>query len=173
MAVITGGTINSLTLNYDGSGFCVSQGGISILTTFFGYFGSAVWGSLIYLIAGNMKPRFSHGFMALFIFVLLLTLVLWAQHMSTYIILVLMMALFSVMFKFADSMALKFLLQFIGIFVLLDALRSPLALIDGQSKGDGAKLAELTYVPELIWIGLWMSLALGLLVLIYKLSYKR
>lgn len=173
MAILTGGKIVSLTLNYDGSGLCVSQGGVSFLISFFGYFGSAVWGLLVYLVADNMKPRSAHIVMGLLIAAFFLVMVLWAENTSTFIILAVMITLFSASFKYADSKALKSLLQFIGIFVLLDAIRSPLALIDGRDRGDGARLADLTFVPELVWIGVWMLSGLSMLFLIYHLSCKR
>lgn len=173
MAILSGGEITSLTLHYDGSGLCVSRGGVSILISFFGYFGSAAWGLLIYLMADNMKPRSAHAFMGLLIVLLFLVLVLWAENVSTLIILAIMITLFSAGFRYASSKTLKSLLQFIGIFVLLDAIRSPLALIDGRDHGDGARLADLTMVPELVWVAIWMLLGLSMLYLIYRLSSKR
>jgi len=172
MAIVTGGNIVSLSLNYDGSGFCVSQGGNFLLISFFGYFGSAVWGSLIYLVADNMKPRYSHVFLGLLIVVLLLALVLWADKASTIIILGAMIMLYSAMFKFADSSVLKSLLRFIGVFVLLDAIRSPAALIDGRDRGDGSQLADITLMPEIVWIGVWFLTGLSMLFFIYRMSYK-
>jgi len=81
MAVATGGSIVSLTLNYDGSGYCVSRGGVSLLIAFFGYFGCALWGLLIYLVADSMKPRFAHFFMVVFLGLLILTMLLWAENL--------------------------------------------------------------------------------------------
>lgn len=173
MAILTGGKVVSLTLNYDGSGLCVSQGGISFLISFFGYFGSAAWGLLVYLVADNMKQRSAHIVMGFLIATLILVLVLWVHNTSTFIILAVMIALFSASFKFSDTKALKSLLQFIGIFVLLDAIRSPLTLIDGRDQGDGARLADLTFIPELIWVSVWMLAGLSMLFLIYHLSRKR
>lgn len=172
MAIITGGSIVSLSLNYDGSGFCAYQGGNIILISFFGYFGSAAWGSLIYLVADNMKPRHSHIFLGLLIVVLLLALVLWADKASTFIILGAMIMFFSAMFKFANSSVLKLLLRFIGIFVLLDAIRSSVALIDGQDRGDGSQLADITLIPEIVWISVWLLMGVSMLFLIYRMSYK-
>jgi hypothetical protein len=173
MAITSGGEIVSLTLHYDGSGLCTSQGGVSVLISFFGYFGSAAWGLLIYLLADNTKPRSAHAFIGLLIILLFLVLVLWAENISTYVILTIMITLFSAGFRYANSKTLKLLLQLIGIFVLLDAIRSPLALIDGRDHGDGARLADLTMVPELVWIALWMLSGLSMLFLIYRLSSDR
>jgi len=172
MAIITGGSIVSLTLNYDGSGLCVSQGGLLLLISFAGYFGSVVWGGLIYLLSDHMNPRYSHMMMGMLITMLLLVLVMWADKVSTYIILGAMIVLFSAMFKFADSLLLKTLLQFIGVFVLLDAVRSPMALIDGLDRGDGWQLADITLLPEFVWIGIWLLSGLTMLFILFRVSYK-
>lgn len=172
MAIATGGSIVSLTLNYDGSGHCISQGGVLLLVSFFGYFGSALWGFLIYLLADNIRLQFSRPLMALFIGVLLLTMLLWAENLSTYLILAAMITFFCFFYKFTDVTALRSVLQFIGIFVLLDAIRSPLALIDGRDRGDGAHLSDITFIPEFIWIGIWLLSGLSMLFFAYKQSYK-
>ncbi len=171
-AVLTGGSIKSISLNYNGSGLCVSQGGIRFVVIFAGYFGAAFWGMLIYLSADNMKPRVAHIIMGLYITILLLTMILWAKGIPTYIILGTMVGLFAFFFKSADSMLLKYILQFIGIFILLNAIRSPLVLIDGQNLGDGASLSALTFVPEMVWISIWFFIGLGCLYVLYKASYK-
>lgn len=172
-AVLTGGKIISITIDFIGSGLCVSQGGIPFVVSFAGYFGSAVWGMLIYLAADNMKPKVSHLMMALFIFVLVLTMILWAKGISTYIVLGVMIGLFVVFLKFTAKMTLKYILQFIGIFVLLDAIRSPLMLIDGQDRGDGANLSALTYVPEIVWVSVWFFIGIGCFFIIFKTTYGK
>lgn len=172
MAILTGGNIVSITLNFDGSGYCVTQGGVPLLISFAGYSGSAAWGFLIYLLADNIKPGSAHIFMGFFIALLLISLILWAENISTYIIMALMIGLFSAFIKYTDSKRLTLILQFIGIFVLFDAIRSPLALIDGRNHGDGAKLSDLTYVPEIIWVGIWTGLGLAMLFIMYQMSHK-
>ena len=48
--------------------------------------------------------------------------------------------------------------------MLLNAIRAPLYLIDGQHVGDGAQLADLfLIVPEIIWVALWFAFGLALL----------
>lgn len=172
-AMLTGGRIISITLDFVGSGLCVSQGGIRFIVAFAGYFGSALWGMLIYLIADNIKPKTAFVWVGVFILMMAITLVLWAKGISTYIILTGLIVLFSLFYKFSSSHLLKYVLQFLGIFVLLDAIRSPLVLIDGQSRGDGATLASITYVPEFIWVGIWFAIGLSCLYFIYRMTYQK
>jgi hypothetical protein len=100
----------------------------------------------------------------------MVAIVFWAQGMSTYIILGLMLGLSVFAYKFSSSVILQGLLQFTGIYVVLDAIRSPLALIDGRSIGDGATLAKLTFVPEIVWIAIWFVLASACLYLMFIAS---
>ncbi len=172
-ALLTGGSILSITLNYNGSGLCVSQGGIRFVTAFSGYLGSAVWGLVIYLSAINLKPAQSRILMGMLIALLTITMILWAKGLSTYLILAVLITIFAFSIRLSAIKALKYLLQFIGIFVILDAIRSPLVLIDGQSKGDGATLSELTHVPEIIWVVTWFVLALFCLLAAYRMGRSR
>jgi hypothetical protein len=171
-ALITGGRIVFITLDYVGSGLCMSQGGVPFVVVFSGYFGSALWGLFIYLAADRIKRKSAYIMMALLIIVLLTAMLFWAKGVSTYIILTIMIAMFSVFFKLASSVALKMLLQFIGMFVLLDAIRSPLVLIDGKAEGDGANLSSMTYVPEFVWVGIWFVFGLACLFMMFKYSYR-
>ena len=62
----------------------------------------------------------------------------------------------------------QFLMKFIGIYVLLDAVRAPLHLLDGRSIGDGADLAEITFIPEIVWVIFWLSCGLYGLYFLWK-----
>ena len=53
---------------------------------------------------------------------------------------------------------------------MLDAIRSPLYLLDGRDLGDGATLASLTLLPEIFWVVLWFAIATGGLYLLWRLS---
>jgi hypothetical protein len=57
---------------------------------------------------------------------------------------------------------------FVGLYVLVESLRSPFHLLDGRRIGDGSELARLTYLPEIFWIAGWALIAIGLILLIYK-----
>jgi hypothetical protein len=172
-AVLTGGKINSITLNYDGSGYCISQGGSRFITAFSGYFGSATSGMLIYLSVINSQKKKSKFFMAVLITLLLITAILWAKGISTYIILGILITFFGLFKKISSSVFLNYFLQFTSVFVVMDAIRSPLALIDGRDKGDGTALSELTFIPEILWVSVWFTLALACLFIMYRANINR
>jgi len=64
--------------------------------------------------------------------------------------------------------SVTFFIQLVGIFVLLDAIRSPLYLLDGRDLGDGANLASHTWLPEIFWVVLWFVIAVNCLMVLWR-----
>ncbi|MCU4676973.1 M50 family metallopeptidase [Catenovulum sp. 2E275] len=159
VALATGGQVLSISLNPNGSGLCISQGGMPILITLAGYLGAVFWGWLIIGIA-QKKAKIARLFSLLTLALFSVSLILWARDILTILILVFLLALNLLMFRKLDHNWLKAVLMFIGISVILNAIKSPWYLIDGQARGDGASLANLTYIPELIWIIIWLAAGL-------------
>jgi hypothetical protein len=60
--------------------------------------------------------------------------------------------------------------QLLGIIVLLNSLFSPLHLLDGRNIGDGATLSALTAIPEILWVTIWLVLALTMVFLLSRLK---
>lgn len=164
-ALLSGGSIIQIQLFPNGAGLCTTQGGIAFLIAFSGYAGAVVWGVLIYKIAQwqtsfktsltNNLSRYFSGFMVL---LLALTCLLWVRDLLTLSICMVLLALFAVSMKMARFKFLPALLKLFAIMVLLNSLSSPLYLIDGRGIGDGSALAELTFIPEIIWIIIWSSI---------------
>ncbi len=176
-AILTGGVIHNITLNFNGSGVCTTSGGVRFLVSFAGYAGSALWGLLIYSTAtalSHTKAKFIVGIIAA---MLGITLILWARDLSTIIILFVLLAMYVMPFfkKLQFNMkwfSTRFFIQLVGVFVMLDAIRSPLYLLDGRNLGDGASLAQLTWLPELVWVAIWFAIAVSCLYFSWKTSAK-
>ena len=81
--------------------------------------------------------------------------------------------LFVSIIKLQETGLMKLALKFIGIYVLLDAVRAPLYLIDGRNYGDGAQLAELTGIPEILWVSLWLVIGFSGVFYLWTVSKKR
>jgi len=58
------------------------------------------------------------------------------------------------------------------LLILLNSLSSPSYLLDGRHLGDGAALASMTFIPEIIWIAIWFLIALFALYSLYKTAKK-
>ncbi len=165
-ALITGGSVDSIRLHLNGSGLCYTQGGVRFIVTFAGYTGAVVWGMLLYMMA----DRFSHHRSEIIAFFLsgliLISALLWGRDVLTWVILAILFCLFISIIKLQKTYVMKLALKFIGIYVLLDAVKAPLHLIDGRHYGDGATLADLTWIPEIMWAILWFVIGIsGLFVI--------
>jgi len=166
-ALLTGGAISNISLFFDGSGRATTSGGSRFLISFSGYAGSALWGLLIYRVADNLSPKNAKLMVGTMVLMLGVTLLLWARDISTIIILLILLSMYVLPLAKSLWFSVKFFIQLVGVFVMLDAVRSPLYLLDGRDLGDGASLAQLTGLPEFLWVSLWFVIAVGCLYLLW------
>lgn len=166
-ALITGGRIHSIQIAFDASGRCLTQGGSLPLILFSGYAGSALWGSLIYL---SVSARHAKTIaLSLSLFAILVGL-LWVRDWITPWILMAIVAMFLLAYRYGNRKWTHRFVEFVGLYVVLEALRSPFYLLDGKSVGDGSDLAQLTYLPEIVWIAVWAMLAISFIILLYNIN---
>lgn len=171
-ALLTGGRIVKIVLHLDGSGFCYTSGGNRFLVAFSGYFGAVLWGGIIYLGALSSGAGTTRVVAGTLLSVLLLSTVLWVRDPITLVLMAVLMGLFALQLRFTQGWLLNGLLRLSGLYVALDAVRSPLALLDGRHLGDGATLSDLTLIPELVWVGIWELLALGALWYLWRITAR-
>ncbi len=169
-ALLTGGKIHFINLHFNGSGLCTTSGGIHFIVAFAGYAGSALWGMLIYRFAGVLSPSNTKIMAAIMVSMLVMTVVLWARDISTLIILAVLIVLYSLPLYQPLWISIRSFIQLLGIYVLLESIRSPLYLLDGRDLGDGAALAQLTWIPEIVWVGLWFFIAFRCLIHLWRSS---
>lgn len=169
-ALITGGSIVSIDLSLNGEGHCITRGGNQFLVGFSGYAGSALWGFLIFVASDSLAKNKSRIVVSLVILIIVLTIVLWARDIVTIFILLSLTGMYLAIALRESLRLIKYFISFVGVFVMLDAIRSPLVLFDGQSIGDGATLASKYVLPEFLWISIWVLISLTCLVAAYKVS---
>ena len=170
-ALLTGGEIVRIQLFPNGSGVCTSKGGLSFIISFFGYAGATLWGWLIFKLADSHQ-RTAQVFSCLMIVLLLTSIVFWARDILTIIITASLAVMFVMTIKMGRLYYLQLLLKFFGLSILLNSLFSPTYLFDGRDLGDGAALAAMTMVPELVWVLLWCALAVVALYSLIKSNPK-
>ncbi len=169
-AILSGGQIHNIVLNFDGSGRATTSGGLHFLVLFSGYAGSALWGLLIYGVADGLSHTRARFMVWAMVIMLAVTLLLWARDFSTIVILGLLLAVYGLSLYARLWISISYFIQLIGIFVMLDAIRSPLYLLDGRDVGDGAALAQLLWLPEIFWVALWFTIAASGLYFLWRLS---
>jgi len=160
-ALLSGGRIHGISLNFNGSGLCTTSGGSHIFISFAGYAGSVLWGLVIYSTASFLSHNKSKYIVMTIVGMLVIVLLLWARDMPTIIILLVLLGMYLLPLYKKLGVGVKYFIQIVGVFVMLDAIRSPLYLLDGRALGDGAALSKLTWMPEIFWIMTWFTIALG------------
>ncbi|WNC70375.1 M50 family metallopeptidase [Thalassotalea nanhaiensis] len=158
-ALVTGGRILQIELFPNGAGLCTTQGGIAFIIAFSGYAGAVGWGVLIYRIA-EFKSSISRYFSLFIVFVLALSCILWVRDLLTLVIILILIATFALSIKISHFNFLPVILKLFAIMVLLNSLSSPLYLLDGRGIGDGSALAEITFIPEIVWILIWSAIGI-------------
>ncbi|WP_068547131.1 M50 family metallopeptidase [Thalassotalea crassostreae] len=156
-ALLTGGSIVQIELFTNGAGLCTTLGGSTFVIAFSGYAGAVMWGVLMYKIA-QLNNRVTHIASALLALLIVVSCLLWVRDLLTLFICLCLLALFLFSLKISHFPILPVVLKLFAIMVLLNSLKSPLYLIDNQNIGDGAMLASLTFIPEMVWIVIWSAI---------------
>lgn len=170
-AILTGGNVLRIQLFANGAGLCTTQGGISFVISFSGYAGATLWGWGIYKLA-SAHQRVAQIFSVLIFVLLVSSIVFWGRDLLTWFILAVLAVMFLLTIKLKKIHYLQVLMQFFGLLILLNSLSSPSYLLDGRHQGDGAALASMTLIPEIIWVMIWFLIALLALYSLYKTAKK-
>lgn len=168
-ALLSGGRIIKIELFANGAGLCTTQGGNRFFISFAGYAGAILWGAMIY-ISAKSHQRFVQIFSIFIVLLLSVTLILWARDLLTIFICLVLLVLLLFSLKAKSLKMLQLLLQLFAMVVILNGLLSPLYLLDGRAIGDGASLANLTLIPEFIWVVIWSTLGLVTLYFLAKIK---
>ena len=157
-AILTGGSIVSIQLFSNGAGLCTTLGGSPFVIAFSGYAGAVLWGVLLYKIA-DFKSSLSRYLSFAILALLMVSCVLWVRDILTFIICLLLIALFALSVKISYFNLLASVIKLFALMVLLNSLQSPLYLLDGRGIGDGSALANITFIPEIVWILIWLVIS--------------
>lgn len=162
ICLLTGGRIRTITLNWDGSGCCTTYGGWRIPTLLAGYMGASLWGGLLYMVGWLLGSQGGTWWLKAELLILGTVTLFWVRDLRTLIIVAFIAGVYGASLVLPNTLWLPYILQFIGIYVMLNAIRAPLFLIDGEHVGDGAALADaFVIIPEGLWILFWFLFALA------------
>jgi hypothetical protein len=167
-SIATGGRIRTIELDWNGAGLCTTQGGIRFFVAFAGYAGAAVWGGLIYAMVDHASPKSANRIAMLIGGLIVLTALFWARDLVTWAILAIILVPFVIVVVAKDLPAERYFMQFCGLYILVNAIKAPLHLLDGRDKGDGATLQTLTWLPEPVWVLVWMAIGLVTMFVLFR-----
>ncbi len=174
MALLTGGSIQDISVVKEEGGVCTTAGGNRFLILSAGYLGSLLWGGTILVLA--TRTRFDRALSAVLGAVLVLISLLWVRPPES----------FGFIFGLAAGVAMAavgmylpgavndYLLKVVGLTSCLSAI---LDLKDDvldrpEAASDAAMLAEVTGLPTLFWGALWMAIA-GAATIFFLLQVSR
>ena len=164
--IATGGRVLEIRINPNEGGVAITQGGIRWIVLSAGYLGSAIFGVLILYLSlfRNVRRYILKGLGV----IILLVILFYVRDLFTLgYSLVTALVLIFIGIKSNATLEL-YLLQFLGITSSLYALfdiRSDLLHLSPNPMSDASQLAQITFIPALIWGILWAILSV---FLIYK-----
>jgi hypothetical protein len=162
-AIVTGGGVEGLQINPDGSGYTVTRGGSAAFILMGGYLGSALFGNLLFYI-GARKPRITQPvLMGLAVLMAVCGIVWFESFIST-----------GLLFGFAAVLFLiarytnwdRDVLMFLG-------LTAALYIIEDFNVGPGSDLAQYESVVGIFPAGIWKFVWLFFAALLFYLSLRR
>jgi hypothetical protein len=152
-SLLTGGTVDGLQINPDGSGYTVTRGGNQAIILMGGYLGSAVLGNLLFYI-GARKIRYTQVTLIVLAVIMALAGLIWFESfIST-----------GLLFGFAITLYLiarytgwdRDVLMFLG-------LAAALYIIQDFNVGPSSDLAKyeevVGFLPAKFWMFVWLFFA--------------
>ena len=157
-AVLTGGSVEQVQINSDGSGYTVSRGGIRSVTIMGGYIGSAILGNLLFYV-GTKSQRLIKPMLYLLSAAMVFTAFFWFNSMFTtgvLIVFALGLGLIGLKTKFGREV-----LMFIG-------LASIIYIIQDFNVGPSSDLAAyaetMVILPATVWKYIWLAIVVILFI---------
>ncbi|HNW44396.1 MAG TPA: M50 family metallopeptidase [Elusimicrobiales bacterium] len=172
-ALLSGGQVDSITVENNGSGVCWTRGGLRWLVLSAGYLGSMLWGSLILILA--CRTRFDRAVSVLLGLGLLALTLLYVRAPFAFASGLLIGGGLAAMGLWLDQKTNDLFLVFIGsascLYALFD-LRS-LWRIGGALKTDATMFsAEVLPLPPGVWTAAWALLAVLCLAQALKIALR-
>lgn len=166
-AVLTGGWVEEVQINQDGSGWTKSANGNRSITIMGGYLGSAIFGNILFYV-GARTQKLVKPMMVLVILSMLVTGFYWFNSMFTTGVLVLFSkVLFFIAFKTNFG---KEVLMFLG-------LASVIYIIQDFNVGPTSDLKayeeEMVFIPAQVWMYIWLGVAVLLLMFNLKMLLRK
>jgi hypothetical protein len=155
-AVVSGGSVKSLTVNPDGSGVTHTIGGSPAITLMGGYIGSAIFGNLLFYIGARITEyhRITLQFLAA---VMVFAGIVWFQSLQSTVILL----VFAAVLYFIASRS-----EWPGAALMFFGIASVVYIIQDFNVGPSSDLAQFERVvgifPANIWKYVWLGIVLSM-----------
>ncbi len=165
-AILTGGSVEALQINEDGSGYTKTIGGSRGVILMGGYIGSAILGNLLFYI-GARKPRIAHITLYVLSSLMLISAVFWFNSLFTTGLLI----VFALVLYFISNKT-----NFEAEVLMFLGLASIIYIVQDFNVGPSSDLkayAELfIFIPAVAWMYIWLGIVLVLCFANFRLIFK-
>lgn len=165
-AVITGGWVEEIQINKDGSGWTRSVGGNRPIIIMGGYLGSALFGNLLFYVGAKLQ-RLVKPMLILLVISMLVTGLYWFNSLFTTGVLLGFSAILS--FIALKTNLGREVLMFIGlasiIYIIQDFNVGPSSDLQAYAK-------EMIFLPAAAWMYIWLAIAVVLFLFNLRLLFK-
>lgn len=172
-AILTGGQFLSFEIYSNGAGLAYTAGGWRFIVIPAGYLGTALFGAVLILLGRNPAwSRVGLGGIGAAMFLLSLRYgipTIFSTQFFSGLLTTLSGVVFGIIFLFvaakANPRAVIFFIHFVAIQAGLTAFADIMALIGLSSSqtSDAQSMANLTYIPAIVWAVIWAGVAVVLL----------
>lgn len=169
-AVITGGRVHALELNFDTSGSLTHSGSrFTILVSFAGYAGATLWGLLIYKTFSPLDKTTKTLTLALMILIAASTL-FWIRDLQSLAVAFCLLAILAACWQLLSDRLASHVMGLIGASLIVSSSQSAWSLFGiAADKGDASALAKKTLlIPSFVWILSWVLISFLCLMWIYR-----
>ncbi len=177
-ALLLGGEIYRIDVGFHGGRIMSSgEGGMSrFLVSWSGYAGATVWGVLIYRtgLLGSAKQVFT--LVLALVTLLAASTILWVYDPDTILCLLVTYSMLAcslmLLGKPQWAQRINLFIRFVGLYVIVQSIISPLNLLQHPNLGDAGALTAATGIGDLFWIYQWILIGLGGLIFTWHLTLK-
>lgn len=170
VATVTGGQVDRIDLHLTGAGETWSAGGWTFGVALAGYLGATLGGAGLYLLASASGTRLIRPVIVTLVLLGLAETAFWlSANLNTWLVMATLLGLLGLLLWPRAQAWSQTALKFIGLYVMVAAVRSPLYLVLGHpTTSDAITLQHLTWIPAIVWALAWMGVALMVWVRLYQ-----
>jgi hypothetical protein len=150
-AIITGGSVQSMAVNMDGSGVTYTMGGNAAILTMGGYVGSALFGNIMLRLADT---HIAQPVLKVLSGVMFITSIIWFNNVVTTVALI----LFAFALWFISNKHLSpYILSFLGVACIIYIIQD---FNVGPTSDLQAYESEVGLFPAAIWMYIWLGIVI-------------
>ena len=165
-AVLTGGWVEEIQINKDGSGWTRSVGGSRPVIIMGGYLGSAIFGNLLFYVGAKMQ-RLVKPMLILLVISMLVTGLYWFNSFFTTGVLLCFSAILSFIALKTDLG--REVLMFIGLASIIYIIQD---FNVGPSSDLQAYAEVMIFLPAAAWMYIWLVIAVLLFLFNLRLLFR-